>query len=122
MAGLETVPVRITETESEAAFLRLACERNAQHGYQLTTADKQRMARRMYSAAGDIEQKKLKEELPNILSVTPRTIQSWVSQNRQGRPQDSILPTLERPQVSRDRQSTPFVTCCESGGAEDGTV
>ena len=80
MAGLETVPVRITETESEAAFLRLACERNAQHGYQLTTADKQTMARRMYSAAGDIEQKKLKEDLPNILSVTPRTIQSWVSQ------------------------------------------
>ena len=80
MAGLATVPAIITETESEKAFLRLACERNARHGYQLTNADKQRMARRMYHSAGDKERHDLKRELPSILSVSPRTFQRWVSE------------------------------------------
>ena len=80
-AGLEAVPAIITHTESEAAFLRLACERNAHHGYQLKPADKQHMARRMYRMAGSRkEREELKKELPQVLSVAFSTLRGWVSE------------------------------------------
>ena len=79
MAGLAVVKAIITETESDAHLLELACERNAQHGYQLKNADKQSMARKIYNAADDKKRGELKKTLPHTLSVAPRTINNWVS-------------------------------------------
>ena len=41
MAGLEYIPVLVTETQNDGHLLRLACQRNASHGEQLSNADKQ---------------------------------------------------------------------------------
>lgn len=79
MAGLATVEATVTETASDAELLRLACLRNAHHGYQLKRADKQRMARTMYNSVSDEERDELKHELPGILAVTPRTVSRWLS-------------------------------------------
>ena len=78
-AGQEYVPVTITETESDAQLLLLACQRNASHGQQLANTDKQRMTREIYSRASDKDRPALKEKLPAIMSVTPRTVNNWVS-------------------------------------------
>ena len=78
-ADHEYIPVTITETGSDAELLLLACQRNASHGQQLASTDKQRMTRSIYERASDKDRPALKEELPKIMSVTPRTISSWVS-------------------------------------------
>ena len=78
-ADHEYIPVTITETGSDAELLLLACQRNASHGQQLANTDKQRMTREIYSRASDKDRPALKQQLPSIMSVTPRTITSWVS-------------------------------------------
>jgi ParB-like chromosome segregation protein Spo0J len=69
-AGLDEVPVEVKPTESDAALLRMAIETNAAHGLQLSMDDKRRLALKLYD--GD------KSELARMLSVTERTIRSWV--------------------------------------------
>ena len=78
-AGHESIPAVITETASDAELQLLACQRNASHGHQLATTDKQRMTRDIYGRASDKDRPGLKAKLPSIMSVTPRTIQNWVS-------------------------------------------
>jgi len=67
----------ITETRSDEHLLELAIQTNASHGLQLSQADKRKMAIRLY-AVGDRTPER-KKELAELLSVSPRTLQSWVS-------------------------------------------
>jgi DNA-binding CsgD family transcriptional regulator len=69
----ETIPVTVTQTISEAEFLKLAIMRNAAHGLQMSNEDKRSMARKLYTANGTN-----KDEIAKILSVTPRSVANWV--------------------------------------------
>jgi ParB-like chromosome segregation protein Spo0J len=69
--GLVDVPVKVTETASDAEVLRLAIQSNAAHGLQLSNDDKRSMALKLYD--GD------KDEIAKLLSVSERTIARWVS-------------------------------------------
>jgi hypothetical protein len=69
----------VTETKSDAELLELAIERNAAHGMQLSQADKQGMARRIYNATPDRERDEKKRHLAKILSVSERTVRDWLS-------------------------------------------
>ena len=72
-AQREDIAVIITQTESDAHFLSLAIERNAKHGLQLSSNDKKRLARQLYSA-----REKTKEELRVLLSVNGETLRLWL--------------------------------------------
>ena len=78
-AGVDTLQAAVTETESDAQLLELAIQRNASHGLQLSRRDKQDLAKRLYASAGQREKKALKERLPGILSVDPRTLNRWLA-------------------------------------------
>jgi len=74
-ADAETINVKVTPTKSESEFLKLAIERNSNHGKQLEESDKKSMAIRLYNAgAGES-----KEEIARVLSVTPRSISGYLS-------------------------------------------
>lgn len=73
-AGLGEVRVIVTRTVSDNEFLKLAIQRNATHGLQLSMDDKKSMARKLY-AGKDGE----KEELMRLLSVSKSTMYNWLS-------------------------------------------
>ena len=77
--GIDTIPVIVTITTSDAHLLELAIERNAAHGLQLSQSDKQSMARRIYHVTPDGERVEKKKQLAKILSVSTSTVQSWLS-------------------------------------------
>lgn len=83
-AKVERVPVTITETASDAEFLVLAIRRNAQHGLQLTSGEKERMARRIYETR-EIDDKR---ELARLLAVSYETIRTWVERIDERRQED----------------------------------
>jgi len=73
-AKAETIRVSVTPTKSDGELLELAIERNATHGLQLSQADKEKLAGRLYSAflAGKPrkdETAAYKEKLSKILSL-----------------------------------------------------
>jgi hypothetical protein len=78
-AEAPSIAVTVTETRSDAHLLELAIERNASHGLQLSQADKQSMARRIYHETPEKERKTKKADLARVLSVPERTVQSWLS-------------------------------------------
>ena len=61
--GMEHIETFVTETVSDDQLLKLACKRNAIHGYQLITSDKQRMTRRFYQGASNKNRPALKKAL-----------------------------------------------------------
>jgi hypothetical protein len=69
----------VTVTTSDAHLLEIAIERNASHGLQLSQADKQSMARRIYHVTPDGERVEKKKHLAKILSVSSATVNSWLS-------------------------------------------
>ena len=71
----EEIDVTITEATEEEVY-RIAVERNAQHGLQLSAKEKKRYA---ISFIAQYDADKLSE----ILSVTPQTIRSWTKSKRQ---------------------------------------
>jgi hypothetical protein len=73
-AKAETLPVTVTVTDSDKQFLRLAIERNAKHGLQLSAAEKKHYALEMYDGKPDE-----KAALARLFSVSERTIASWTS-------------------------------------------
>ena len=75
----ETVPVVVTETANESELLELAIRRNAVHGLQLSQEDKHRMAIRLYNGAAPAEKKPLKARLPEILSVSSKSVERWLA-------------------------------------------
>lgn len=74
VAKAETIAVVVTHTESDKQFLRLAIERNARHGLQLSSAEKKHFVLEMYT--GKAEEK---AELARLFSVSERTIARWTS-------------------------------------------
>ena len=78
-AKAEEITAIVTQTKSEAEFLELTIERNAAHGLQMSQADKQNMARRIYGATPDKERDAKKKQLSKILSVSERTVREWLS-------------------------------------------
>lgn len=78
-AGAAEVPFILTETASDSELLELAIERNAKFGLQLSQSDKRDMARKIYSATPIAEQAAKKVRLAEILSVTTRTVDNWLS-------------------------------------------
>jgi len=77
--GAAEINVIVTETTSDAHLLELAIERNAKFGLQLSQSDKRDAARRIYSETPLDEQGKKKERLADILSVSVRIVQGWLS-------------------------------------------
>lgn len=78
-ASAATIAVIVTSTASDAELLELAIERNAAHGLQLSQADKQDMARRIYGMTPMAERDEKKKQLARILSVSERTVRDWLS-------------------------------------------
>lgn len=76
--GVETIPVVVTETKSDAHLLELAIERNATHGLQLSQSDKRDMARRIYGITTEKDRDATKKRLATILSVSERTVREWL--------------------------------------------
>jgi predicted transcriptional regulator len=70
-----TIQAYVTNTASDIELLALATERNAAHGLQLSQADKKKTAVRLYAAGTGIN----KTEIARILSVSDRTISSYLS-------------------------------------------
>lgn len=73
-----TIPFIVTETKSDNHLLELAIERNATHGLQLSMADKQDMARKIYAATHEKDRAAKKEELARILSVSKSKVYEWL--------------------------------------------
>lgn len=69
-----TINVAITETKSEAELYGLAIKRNANHGLQLSEADKKSDAIRLYNSGQDWS----KKDIADILSVSLRTINNYL--------------------------------------------
>lgn len=74
----ETIAVVRTETKSDVDLLELAIERNAAHGLQLSQSDKKTMARRIYAGTADSDRDAAKKRLAAVLSVSERTVRSWL--------------------------------------------
>jgi hypothetical protein len=77
-AEAETMLAIVTQTKSESEFLTLAIERNADHGLQLSNADKRRMALSIYSATVEKERPQKKKDLISILKVSQKTVSNWL--------------------------------------------
>lgn len=75
-AKAETIQAFVTPTATEAEFIALACRRNAQHGRQLSDADKKQMAIRLYNGGEGIKKQK---EIADILSVTEEAVSRYLS-------------------------------------------
>jgi len=76
---LDTIPVKVTVTASDAEVLELAIMRNAAHGLQLSREDKQALARRIYHATPESQRTEKKKALAKTLSVSQATVYEWVS-------------------------------------------
>lgn len=72
------IEVIVTETRDDDHLLELAIERNAKFGYQLSTSDKQTMARRIYRNAPVEERGAKKQRLAELLSMSYATINTWL--------------------------------------------
>ena len=77
--GMDRIAVTVTETASEQELLFLAIQRNSAHGLQLSQSDKQDKARALYHAAPVRDRQEFKKRLAELLSVTERTVNSWLS-------------------------------------------
>jgi hypothetical protein len=72
-AGATEVPVRITQTKSEADLFFLAIARNAKHGLILSQEDKEKLANQFFWQGVD------PVEIRAALSIPLRTYERWVS-------------------------------------------
>jgi len=72
------IDVVVTETRDDDHLLELAIERNAKFGFQLSTSDKQALARRIYRNAPVEERGAKKHRLAELLSMSYATINSWL--------------------------------------------
>ena len=74
----ETIKVIVIQTTSDADLLEQAIRTNATHGLQLSTADKEDLARKIYSATAERDRAQKKKDLASMLSVSADTIQRWL--------------------------------------------
>jgi transcriptional regulator with XRE-family HTH domain len=73
--GANQICIVTTQTKSESEFLKLAIERNSNHGKQLEEEDKKSMAIRLFNAGTG----ESKEEIARVLSVTVRTVGNYLN-------------------------------------------
>lgn len=78
MSQLEIKAI-VTPTNGDAHLLELAIDRNAAHGLQLSQADKQSMARKIYNSTHERDRAEKKKQLAKLLSVSSSTVQNWLS-------------------------------------------
>jgi hypothetical protein len=78
-AKAEEIKAIVTQTSSDADLLEKAIRTNATHGLQLSMADKQDMACRIYNATPEKDRAGKKEELASILSVSRSKVFEWLS-------------------------------------------
>ena len=98
------IAVTITPTASDAELLELAIRRNASHGYQLSNADKQALAVKLYDLpvdAGAYVRAAKKQNLSDLLSVDLSTINRWVDRI------DQTAAEMRKQQVYR-----MWLACC----------
>lgn len=74
----DTIPVKITQTKSDAHLLELAIDRNSKHGLQLSPEDKKKMAITLYLSVLPKERAGKKAELVKVLSVSRATLYAWL--------------------------------------------
>ena len=72
--GAKTIAVTVTPTASDNEFLRLAVQRNAKHGLQLSNAEKKSLVLKLYTGTSDE-----KADLARLFSVSERTLSRWTS-------------------------------------------
>lgn len=77
--GVEEIAATVVITSSDADLLERAIRTNATHGLQLSMADKQDMARKIYAATNERDRAAKKEELATILSVSKSKVYEWLS-------------------------------------------
>jgi hypothetical protein len=75
---VEFIEAEVVETTSDADLLEKAIRTNATHGLQLSMADKQDMARKIYGATTEKERAGKKDELAEILSVSKSKVYEWL--------------------------------------------
>jgi hypothetical protein len=75
---VELIEAEVVETTSDADLLEKAIRTNATHGLQLSMADKQDMARKIYGATPEKERAGKKDELASILSVSKSKVYEWL--------------------------------------------
>ena len=78
-AGAKTVPVTVTQTESEAQVFELSVVRNATHGLPMTRPDKAQYAKRIWNAASKADQPHIEKRLSKVLSVSERWLAGVLS-------------------------------------------
>jgi len=74
---VDSIAVTVTETRSDDHLLELAIAANAEHGLQLSTSDKRKMAIRLYAVSERTADRK--RELSELLAVSSKTVERWVS-------------------------------------------
>lgn len=101
------IEVIVTETRDDDHLLELAIERNAKFGYQLSTSDKQTMARRIYRNAPVEERGAKKQRLAELLSMSYATINTWLGridkdtkEERDAAVQNLFLQCFTQPEIA----------------------
>jgi len=77
--GAETIPVFVTETQSDIHLYELAIERNATHGLALNAADKKEAAVKIYLMTSVSERWGKRKDLARILGVSEATLSGMLS-------------------------------------------
>jgi DNA modification methylase len=75
-AKIDTIPVFVTETETEAELERLSVLRNAKHGQQLTQEEKKSLAIKWWGVISD-------EEIVDALSISTKTLARYTKSKRE---------------------------------------
>lgn len=85
--GVETIPAENLGNLSDAEIIRESIKRNATHGQQLTSQDKQRMAGHLWTALADLPAEDRVKELADLLAVNERSVQRWTKDVRKAEKQ-----------------------------------
>jgi DNA-directed RNA polymerase specialized sigma24 family protein len=79
---VETIQAEDLGNLSDAEILREAIVRNAAHGQQLSRADKQREAGRLWKAFEHLEPAAREQDIAELLAVSDRTVRGWTKDAR----------------------------------------
>lgn len=77
--GVTAIAAQVTPTASDRELLELAITRNNAHGAQLSTEDKRRHARTLFSVTDLRDAAATRRHLAQLLSVPERTIREWTA-------------------------------------------
>lgn len=67
---------------TDAEIVRESIQRNAAHGQQLSAADKQRLAGKLWQTFADMKNADRVVEIADLLSVSERSVQTWTKDAR----------------------------------------